>query len=216
MNCTKRSFARLGELAGGGRACPRAARPGRRRGRRQPTPPARPSWPWRAPSPARPVGQDTPSVSRVQTFEGRRENLAQANKLSRTYATLLEALNRHRGKGQQKSRSSTSTSTGEHRRLSATSPTRGVGVPRKARINPMLLDMQQAPRCRARSKRSGKPCRSPAVKGSAVCRMHGARGGAPKGNRNALKHGRFSAEATRDRRVVAELIKRSRQLVGNI
>jgi hypothetical protein len=37
-----------------------------------------------------------------QTFEGRRENLAQANKLSRTYATLLEALHRHRGKGQQK------------------------------------------------------------------------------------------------------------------
>jgi hypothetical protein len=37
-----------------------------------------------------------------QTFEGRRESLSQANKLSRTYATLLEALNRHRGKGQQK------------------------------------------------------------------------------------------------------------------
>ena len=37
-----------------------------------------------------------------QTFEGRRENLIQANKCSRTYAALLEALNRHRGKGQQK------------------------------------------------------------------------------------------------------------------
>jgi hypothetical protein len=37
-----------------------------------------------------------------QTFEGRRENLNQANKLSRTYSALLEALNRHRGKGQQK------------------------------------------------------------------------------------------------------------------
>jgi len=37
-----------------------------------------------------------------QSFEGRRENLSQANKLSRTYATLLETLNRHRGKGQQK------------------------------------------------------------------------------------------------------------------
>ena len=37
-----------------------------------------------------------------QSFEGRRENLTQANKLSRTHATLLEALNRHRGKGQQK------------------------------------------------------------------------------------------------------------------
>jgi hypothetical protein len=37
-----------------------------------------------------------------QTFEGRQENLNQANKLSRTYAVLLDALNRHRGKGQQK------------------------------------------------------------------------------------------------------------------
>ena len=37
-----------------------------------------------------------------QTFEGRREALNHANKLSRTWATLLEALNRHRGKGQQK------------------------------------------------------------------------------------------------------------------
>ena len=37
-----------------------------------------------------------------QTFEGRRENLNPANELSRTHATLLEALNRHRGKGQQK------------------------------------------------------------------------------------------------------------------
>jgi hypothetical protein len=42
-----------------------------------------------------------------QTFEGHRENLTQANKLSRTYALLLDALNRHRGKGQQKV-------TGEH------------------------------------------------------------------------------------------------------
>jgi hypothetical protein len=36
-----------------------------------------------------------------QTLEGRRENLNQANKLSRTCATLIEALNRHRGKGGQ-------------------------------------------------------------------------------------------------------------------
>ena len=37
-----------------------------------------------------------------QTFEGRRENLNQANKLSRTYAALTDTLNRHRGKGQQR------------------------------------------------------------------------------------------------------------------
>ena len=37
-----------------------------------------------------------------QTFEGWRENLNQANKLSRTSAMLLDALNKHRGKGHQK------------------------------------------------------------------------------------------------------------------
>lgn len=37
-----------------------------------------------------------------QSFEGRRENLNQANKLSRTWALLLGALDSHRGKGQQK------------------------------------------------------------------------------------------------------------------
>ena len=35
-------------------------------------------------------------------FDQRQGNLNSANKLSRTYSTLLEALNRHRGKGQQK------------------------------------------------------------------------------------------------------------------
>jgi len=42
------------------------------------------------------------SMISSQTVEGRNMNLTHANKLSRTYATLLEALNRHRGKGQQK------------------------------------------------------------------------------------------------------------------
>ena len=36
-----------------------------------------------------------------QTFEGRQTALGHANKLARTYATLVETLNRHRGKGQQ-------------------------------------------------------------------------------------------------------------------
>jgi hypothetical protein len=37
----------------------------------------------------------------AQTFEGRGQNLGHANKLVRSYAVLLEALDRHRGKGQQ-------------------------------------------------------------------------------------------------------------------
>ena len=42
------------------------------------------------------------AVISEQTFEGRRENLNQANKLSRNFAALTEALDRHRGKGQQR------------------------------------------------------------------------------------------------------------------
>ena len=37
-----------------------------------------------------------------QTLEGRSENLSQANKLSRSFAMMVEALDHHRGKGQQK------------------------------------------------------------------------------------------------------------------
>jgi len=45
--------------------------------------------------------------------------------------------------------------------------------------------------CKAISKLSGKRCKNPAVQGYDVCRMHGARGGAPKKNLNALVHGCF-------------------------
>ena len=48
-----------------------------------------------------------------------------------------------------------------------------------------------AKRCKAKSKISGEQCKNPAVKGYDVCRMHGARGGAPKKNLNALVHGCF-------------------------
>jgi uncharacterized protein YjcR len=46
--------------------------------------------------------------------------------------------------------------------------------------------------------------------------MHGAGGGAPKGNRNALKHGLYSAEAIETRRLVAELTRLARETVKMI
>ena len=49
---------------------------------------------------ARPRWLDHAGSSR-QTFAARNENLNQANKLVRSYATLIEALDRHRGKGGQ-------------------------------------------------------------------------------------------------------------------
>jgi uncharacterized protein YjcR len=80
----------------------------------------------------------------------------------------------------------------------------------------MLLHMRQALRCHAKSKRTGKPCQSPAVRGSNVCRMHGAGGGAPKGNRNALKHGEFTAEALALKREIAALTRMTKATMGVI
>jgi uncharacterized protein YjcR len=80
----------------------------------------------------------------------------------------------------------------------------------------VLLDMHQALRCRAKSKRSGLRCHAPAVRGSKVCRMHGAAGGAPKGNRNALKHGGFRAETLALKREIQALARIARETMARI
>ncbi|RWO24958.1 MAG: hypothetical protein E5Y16_07560 [Mesorhizobium sp.] len=72
--------------------------------------------------------------------------------------------------------------------------------------------MHLAIRCSAKSKRSGVGCRAPAVRGKNVCRMHGARGGAPSGSAHGLyKHGRYTCEALADRRVLSALISDARR-----
>jgi hypothetical protein len=97
-----------------------------------------------------------------QTFEGRRESLSQANKLSRTHVLLVEALNPTAAKANRKSRSSTSTSILEARRSSETWAPWGVRIARNQRNNPMQskLPMHLSRRCGARTKSSGKACQS--------------------------------------------------------
>ena len=74
---------------------------------------------------------------------------------------------------------------------------------------------QKAPRCSATSKRTGKPCQAPAVRGWTVCRFHGAGGGAPKGARNGrYKNGLFTTEAVEERRVIRELLRRSSDVLA--
>jgi hypothetical protein len=73
------------------------------------------------------------------------------------------------------------------------------------------FSFQKAPRCTARSKRTGEQCKSPAVRGYTVCRFHGAGGGGPKGERNGrFRHGLFTAEALLERRRVNILLRQSR------
>jgi hypothetical protein len=77
--------------------------------------------------------------------------------------------------------------------------------------------MLSSQRCGAKT-RSGAPCRSPAVQGRSRCRMHGgaAGSGAPRGNKNARKHGRYTREAIAQRRQLGELMRRSRKLILEI
>jgi uncharacterized protein YjcR len=46
--------------------------------------------------------------------------------------------------------------------------------------------------------------------------MHGAGGGAPVLNKNALKHGRFTCELIAMRKRIAGLTREGRQLVKNV
>ncbi|MEW2918035.1 HGGxSTG domain-containing protein [Ruegeria sp. ANG10] len=70
-----------------------------------------------------------------------------------------------------------------------------------------------APRCTATSKRSGLPCKNPAVKGWSVCRMHGARGGHSSGKANpAYKHGMRTRETQQMRKAINEHIRLARAL----
>jgi hypothetical protein len=83
----------------------------------------------------------------------------------------------------------------------------------KRNTAPMLA----SPRCGAKT-RSGTPCRSPIVHGKKRCRMHGGApgSGAPRGNKNALKHGRYTREAIEERRSLQGLIRHSRKLLLDI
>jgi hypothetical protein len=77
-------------------------------------------------------------------------------------------------------------------------------------INPMQK-AHAAPRCTAMSKRTKERCRAPAVRGYRVCRMHGARGGAPAGRRNGnFRHGARTKEtmaAVRHVNALARLVR---------
>lgn len=79
-----------------------------------------------------------------------------------------------------------------------------------------LGPMNAAPRCGART-RAGTFCQSPAISGKSRCRMHGGKGsGAPKGNRNALRHGAYCKDVFEREVHVRGLCQRLRDLVRKL
>jgi len=86
----------------------------------------------------------------------------------------------------------------------------------KSDANPMrrLAAARAAPRCTARAKRTGLPCRAPAVRGWTVCRMHGAGGGAPRGKTHGnYRHGGRTKDAVETRKMINALVRLVRETV---
>lgn len=80
----------------------------------------------------------------------------------------------------------------------------------KSDVNPLnpVHRLQSAPRCTARSKRTGLPCGAPALRGYTVCRFHGAKGGQRSGSAHSgYKHGLRSKEFTSLRALSMKLAK---------
>jgi len=75
-----------------------------------------------------------------------------------------------------------------------------------------------APRCNAKAKSTGKQCRAPAVRGKSKCRLHGGRStGAktPEGLRRCQranwKHGRYSAESKQLYRLAKRFLRENKE-----
>ena len=86
--------------------------------------------------------------------------------------------------------------------------TRGRGRS-KTEEQPHAKQIAHAPQPEMRSTHESKreACQSPAMK-NGRCRMHGGKSpGAPKGNRNALKHGRYTAEAVLRRHELSRAVR---------
>ena len=80
--------------------------------------------------------------------------------------------------------------------------------------NPMrpAQRLADAPRCTAMAKATRCRCKAPAVKGWNVCRMHGARGGAPSGAANGRwRHGNRTKASETMRSALAALMTQARE-----
>lgn len=80
---------------------------------------------------------------------------------------------------------------------------------------PAINPLQAAPRCGARTKRGGNPCRAPAM-ANGRCRLHGGKStGAPTGNKNAWRHGKRSGAAIAERAAFRALLREMQAALGS-
>jgi hypothetical protein len=83
-----------------------------------------------------------------------------------------------------------------------------------------LEQARAAPRCGAKGKRRGEPCKAPAMP-NGRCRFHGGKSTGPRtpeglarSRKANWKHGRYSAEAIQNRREAAAAMRLLRRIVA--
>ena len=77
------------------------------------------------------------------------------------------------------------------------------------------MQVKEDNRCLARTRKDKSSfCQARKVSGKKRCRMHGGTGdGAPKGNKNAFKHGKYSREAIEKRKSATKLKREFMELL---
>jgi hypothetical protein len=68
------------------------------------------------------------------------------------------------------------------------------------------IQLFAAPRCGARARTTGNPCRSPAMK-NGRCRMHGGKAG------RKATHGRYTKASIRERQEFCDVLRTMRELI---
>jgi hypothetical protein len=144
-----------------------------------------------------------------QPLEAKQINLTLAAKLTRANATQAEALKKYRSKGQQKVIVEyVHVYEGGQAIVGQVTPG---GSGKNVEAQHPCCWICRKPRDAVREPEAESPCQSPGMP-NGRCRMHGGPSpGAPKGNQNAFKHGRYSASSIQQRRHVAALIKEMRE-----
>lgn len=171
-------------------------------------------------------------LARTQTLAQQDSAECALNKLARIFATQIEALNRYRIGGehratQHQSESAVSPPTLADQQMPAMAKVIEVepSKERAKRHAPQMTvhhprntaAMLGSWRCGAKT-RSGKLCKSPAVHGKKRCRMHGGApgSGAPKGNKNAVKHGLYTRSAIEERKLLRALLRDSHKFLRDL
>lgn len=77
-------------------------------------------------------------------------------------------------------------------------------------------DLSALPRCDAIAKHSQERCKQPAM-ANGKCRFHGGKStGPPVGNKNAFRHGLYTAEVMKEKKAIAKLIRNAKKTLRKL